>query len=128
DIGSQFSGNQIVGNFIGTDVSGTIGGNSSGPIVNLGNGTGIVAAYGNSIGGPAPADRNVISGNTSSGIGLVAGNTVENNFLGADVNERPLGNGLATGLGNGVTAGATLDGNTFSKFGPNLIGGTNPDT
>ena len=72
------AGNQIVGNFIGTDAAGT---------ADLGNTLAGIAVNGanNTIGGPTAADRNVISGNDGPGLGLAAsGNVVQGNAIGTD--------------------------------------------
>ena len=105
-------GNVVRGNFVGTDVSGAA------VLGNGGNAITIDAAADNTIGGTAPWERNVMSGNSGNGILIVGdsatGNVVEGNFIGTD----------ATG---------TLDlGNTFAGVGilnsasHNTIGGTAP--
>jgi len=72
----------IVGNFIGTDITGTIA---------LGNFAGIsVGSPDNIVGGTTAADRNIISGNISnSGVGLAGpnsvGNLIQGNYIGTDV-------------------------------------------
>lgn len=79
--GATTTGNRLLGNCIGTSCDGT----SAVP-----NGLGGVLVFegasNNVIGGPAPEERNVISGNTSAGIWLtgagVTGNRVEGNYLG----------------------------------------------
>src|SRR5439155_20305296 len=56
------TGNVVEGNYIGTDKTGLFA---------LGNGRGVtisLSAFGNTIGGTTAAARNVISGNTSSGV------------------------------------------------------------
>ena len=80
------TGNQVLGNFIGTDVTGTLA---------LANGSRGVNIYGagNTIGGTTAAARNIISGNGGSGInigsgpvqGIATGNQVLGNFIGTDV-------------------------------------------
>ena len=104
-------GNVVEGNFIGTDVTGTLP---------LGNGTcggdsgGVgFASNNNRIGGTTPAARNLISANS---VGIVfnrsMGNRVQGNFIGTDVTgTQPLGN-----TGQGV---AIIGSN-------NQIGGTAP--
>jgi hypothetical protein len=73
--------NTILGNYIGTDVTGT---------VDLGNGDeGVdVRTAGNRVGGTNVSDRNVISGNTDDGIAVesaaATGNSVEGNYIGVD--------------------------------------------
>src|SRR5262249_50694515 len=71
-------GDTVAGNFIGTDVSGKVA---------AGNAGGVFASNAglNKIGGAALGDRNVISGNNGGGIFLFSdGNSVQNNFVGAD--------------------------------------------
>ena len=103
------SRNLVVGNFLGTDASGTrslAGGTDS---------MGILIAAGatnNTVGGTTPAARNLISGNNGSGIQIGAssdvsatsGNVVAGNYIGTDVTGlRALGNGSGTSsAGDGV--------------------------
>ncbi|MGD0258843.1 MAG: hypothetical protein ABSD29_03365 [Verrucomicrobiota bacterium] len=77
--------NFIQGNFIGTDPTGTYAlGNGS---VLQSGGVYIFESPGNWIGGPSPANRNVISGNVGPGVYLqsCSGNTVQGNLIGVDV-------------------------------------------
>jgi CSLREA domain-containing protein len=76
-------GSSLQGNFIGTDITGTI---------TLGNGgSGVVTGNGALVGGTTPAARNVISGNHGFGnISLGSNNagaqaTVQGNFIGTDL-------------------------------------------
>ncbi len=104
--GQSATGNLIQGNYIGTDVTGTIA---------IGNGVGVYviqACSNNTIGGPTPGARNLISGNTSSGITIATfGNKVQGNYIGTN----------ADGTGDlGNTYGVDIvDGHH------NAIGGTN---
>ncbi|MCS6803726.1 MAG: hypothetical protein NZ823_01110, partial [Blastocatellia bacterium] len=104
--GAAATGNQIVGNLIGTDVTGTLA---------LGNGEGVFIrdASGNMIGGTSSNAGNLISGNRRAGVLITgpssSGNLVQGNFIGVDVNGR-------VGLGN-------LQGITISFAPANLIGG-----
>ena len=105
-------GNIIVeGNFIGTDVTGTMA---------LGNTDGVsVGTANNRIGGTTPAARNLISGNGGKALGIAGldsdGNVVQGNLIGTDVTGLvALGN-----TGNGVALGSIAGTN-------NLIGGTAP--
>ncbi|MCP4247073.1 MAG: hypothetical protein GY778_08490, partial [bacterium] len=110
-IAVQGNDNTIAGNYIGTDVTGmasvpnTLG-------LQLVNG-----ANGNTFGGTDPADRNLVSGNTTDGIRLntstTNGNTIAGNYLGTDVTG-------AAPLPNGET-GVEIAG-PFN----NTIGGTTP--
>ena len=89
------SQNVIIGNRIGTDAAG------SSAIPNGDGGVAVVeASDGNQIGGTTPQARNVISGNSESGIrlskggGTVANNRIQGNYIGTNAA------GIA-GLGNG---------------------------
>jgi hypothetical protein len=73
------SNNVIAGNFIGTNAAGT------GALGNTGEGVQINSGTQNTIGGAAPADRNVIAGNLGADGGLYLlsdGNTVRGNYIG----------------------------------------------
>lgn len=101
-------GDVLVGDRIGTDPTGSVAlGNVNGVI--------IAGAAGNIIGGPNPADWNVISGNLAAGVLLsgsgASGNLLQGNRIGTD--------GLGgSALPNDV--GVVLDG-----AGSNMIGGPN---
>lgn len=101
----------VEGNFIGTDPSG---------MIKHGNGQGILAAEPNlTVGGSAPAARNIVSGNNAIGInvggGLVTNVLVQNNFVGTDrTGTNALGNGAV-----GVTVGTSTKNIIFG----NVIGG-----
>jgi len=144
------AGNTIIGNKIGTNAAGTAipaeGGNTTGVFLFSG---------GNTIGGTAAADRNIIAGNGAgiimSGAGA-AGNDVYGNFIGTDVTgTADLGNsgsgvnlngassntigGVLEGQGNLISGNDNAnvqltnesDGNTFqgNLIGPNINGGGN---
>ena len=102
--------NAVLGNFIGTDVSGRAA------MSNWFTGVAVSGAVGNQIGGTAPGARNVISGNGQSGVALLDGsrsNLVQGNFIGADATgSKALGNRY-----HGVSL----------VSGWNLLGGTTPD-
>jgi streptogramin lyase len=102
-------GMTVAGNFLGTDVTGTIA---------LGNGDdGLqVRSNNNLIGGSAPAARNISSGNLNRGINLFAGsgtvnnNVVENNYLGVDATgARALGNAAEGIVGYNLASSSILD-------------------
>ena len=102
--------NSVVGNFIGTDVSGTL---------DLGNTANGISTTGNSltIGGSTPGDVNLISGNNGDGIAFSNSNSdlVLGNLIGTKANgTSALGNG-----GNGISF-------TGAGSGFNTIGGTQP--
>ena len=105
-LGSTASGNVIEGNYIGTDATGTVA-------VANGDGVQIESASNNTIGGTAAGAANVISGNTSWGIGVgdaaaignaMRGNSIySNGGLGIDLNcdgVTPNHVGSATGPNN----------------------------
>lgn len=100
--------NLVQGNFIGTDVTGTVAmGNSFG--VNT-----TSTPFDNTIGGAVTGARNIISGNTRSGVDLQCDdNRVQGNFIGTDVTGTvALGNG-----GSGVELsgdGNLVGGNTIA--------------
>ena len=112
-----YGGNNVVeGNFIGTDLTGTLDRG------NTGNGI-YVSSSNNVIGGTTAAQRNIVSGNGKPGIiisSLVAAantNTVEGNYIGTDLTgTAPLGNDnvgvlIRDGVGNtiGGTTGVSPD-------------------
>lgn len=129
-VGVYISGNGslVQGNFIGTDITGSIV---------LGNGGNGVSAGGNAvIGGVVPEARNIISGNGSSngfanvGIGtnIFGSATVQGNYIGTDVTGNVALNnprwGIAIGSASNIIGGATpgarnvISGNTVGiQFG-----------
>jgi hypothetical protein len=107
--GAGATGNKVVGNYFGTDASGT---------QDLGNsqvGVTVYYAPGNTIGGTTPAERNVISGNDGHGVWLwgnpAKGNEVAGNYVGTGAT----GQGDLGNSGFGVLAYEASD---------NTIGGT----
>jgi hypothetical protein len=108
----QGPGNNVIqGNFIGTDLTGTLARG------NFESGVFVFRSAGNLIGGTNAAARNIISGGNPSGIFLVdpasTGNTVQGNFIGTTV----------TGLAN---LGNLQNGIVISAAPLNLIGGVSP--
>jgi CSLREA domain-containing protein len=112
------SGNHIEGNYIGTDVTGSVRlPNSVGMIVN---------SSLNIIGGTTAGVRNVISGNNGTGIEFNTGagldNVIEGNYIGVNAaGTAPLGNSSegirVTGTGNRIGGTATGAGNVISGNG-----------
>jgi uncharacterized repeat protein (TIGR01451 family) len=109
-INSVSTGNQVQGNFIGTDAGGTLAiGNTNAGI--------LIATSGTTIGGTAAGSRNLISGNNGRGIffqGSPAGTLIQGNRIGTQVtgtsalpNTDGVGFGDSTG---GVTIGGTSAG------------------
>ena len=106
------SGNVVEGDFIGTDVSGTLAlGNNE-----YGYGVYIYGSTGNTIGGTATGAGDVISGNTSDGVYIVtsSGNLVEGDLIGVTAaGNVPLGNG-GDGVFSFEAAQNTIGGTTAS--------------
>ena len=130
------SGNEIQGNYIGTDKNGTtaLGNGANG--YQTANGVWIDGASHNAVGGTVAGAGNLISGNAGSGVQIGSGvadaqanpftidgpsyNTVQGNYIGTDASGTwDLGNG---GIGVDITE------NNFSSFvaGHNVIGGATP--
>jgi hypothetical protein len=119
EITNNVSDNLIIGNFIGTDVSGTtdLGNTSSGVSIFDGSDN-------NTVGGVNPADRNLISGNNIFGVGIdnSFGNVVQGNFIGTDLTgTQDLGNGFQ-GMILGASSQSATVGGTSGGAG-NLISG-----
>ena len=142
--GVTTQGNQVIGNFIGTDVSGLVGlGNRDGVLITRG-------AHNNTIGGASTSQVNLISGNSGEGVRIdgedTTANTVRGNQIGPDgaaVNALPNGNGVGVhnGAHGNVIAANLISGNRDSgilladagtsgnlvignKIGTNALGGT----
>jgi CSLREA domain-containing protein len=106
------TGNQVLGNYIGTNASGSAALGNVGPGLSLSNG-----AVGNTIGGTAAGAGNVISGSQGyQGVSIgngASGNQVQGNYIGTDASgSAPLGNGTS-GLeifGHENTIGGTAAG------------------
>ena len=107
--GATATGNTVLGNYIGTDVTGLLG------LGNADEGIEISNASGNTVGGTIAGARNVISGNGDIGIKIdnigAVGNVVLGNYIGTDV----------TGA---VDLGNSTDGIEISDAPNNTIGGT----
>jgi hypothetical protein len=107
-----FSGatdNHVVGNLIGTDISGS---------ADLGNGNNgiLVSSGGQIIGGTHPQAGNVVSGNDFAGVNIfTSSNTVQGNFVGTDVSGREA-------IPNRVVGVTVQHGAAY-----NLVGGLTPN-
>jgi HYR domain-containing protein len=103
-------GNQITGNFIGTDPTGMngLGNAQNGVLITSGSSN-------NTIGGTGTNARNIISGNAMNGVSIADSaanfNNVENNFIGTNVGGMAA---IPNGVGVGIALGASS----------NRIGGT----
>ncbi|MBV9469993.1 MAG: DUF11 domain-containing protein, partial [Abitibacteriaceae bacterium] len=104
--------NTILGNFIGTDITGVsaIGNGAQGILIN---------GATNTVGGTANGAENVIAGNGSQGIAILKftsnsadGNIIQGNFIGLNVNSAtlPNGNDGITISSNNNTVGGTAAG------------------
>ena len=115
--GAPAANNIVEGNYIGTDVTGTVGLGTNGVTLgNTGSGVALTFATANTVGGSVAGAGNVVSNNVQSGVsisssGFVGDNVVEGNFVGTDSTG-------AVALGNG-SAGITIT-NSYA----NTIGGT----
>lgn len=122
--GGGSTGNQVLGNFIGTDLTGTIdlGNSEDGVILNV--------TSGNTVGGTVAGARNVISGNNETGVDIVnAGTTmnlVQGNFIGTDVSGTldvgNSGDGVDISGAPGNTVGGTAVGARNVVSGNNFLG------
>ncbi|MCK5934942.1 MAG: CSLREA domain-containing protein, partial [Fulvimarina manganoxydans] len=74
------SNNIFTGNFIGVDPMGTV----AAPNGFFGIFSATVSGSFNRVGGPAPADRNVISGNMFDGLAIGGNGTVQGNYIGTN--------------------------------------------
>ncbi len=109
--------NNVLGNSIGTDVTGTL---------DLGNGTDGVyvrQSSNNVFGGITSSAKNIISGNDSNGIHILdssTGNLVQGNFIGTDITgTADLGNGGACcgGIWAAFNQGVLIEGATNNTIG-----------
>ena len=110
--------NSVIGNYIGTDITGTkaVGNRSGG---------GIWACSHHRIGGNAEGEGNLISGNENGGTGLGGygcwDNFILGNRIGVDVNGNPLPNGTGIDVNTGQRHG-TVGGYTEAE-GNLVVGG-----
>ena len=106
------TGNQILGNLIGTDFAGTS------PLGNAQEGIYVESASGNTIGGAAPGAGNVISGNATWGVFLTnaSGTVIKGNLVGTAIDG-------TSALGNGNTLAGFHAVELQNNCHDNLIGG-----
>ena len=112
-------GNSVIGNYIGTDRTGTVA------IGNEREGVGISNCINNTVGGSGAGEENLISGNSGVGVwiggGGTTGNQVLGNLIGTQVDgTSPLGNGSHgvaisnTATNNIIGGSATGEGNVIA--------------
>jgi hypothetical protein len=116
-------GNKVQGNFIGTDVTGTL------DLGNLTTGVNIISgAANNTVGGTVAGARNIIAGNNDDGVRIsgsgTTGNQVQGNYIGTNaVGTAAVGNGNA-----GVSISSSASANTIGGIlaaARNVISGNN---
>jgi hypothetical protein len=117
-LGIGSSENVVQGNFIGTDVSGTL------DLGNAGNGVHVIDGANNTIGGTISAARNVISGNNGEGVRIdganATGNIVRGNYIGtsasgsADLGNRASGVYIRRAPSNSVIGNVVSGNNGFA--------------
>jgi hypothetical protein len=120
-IGISGSHNVVIGNYIGTDITGM------GALGN-GGGVGVEGAY-NRIGGSTPGERNIISGNDAGAVYVSGSDTMSNivsgNLIGSNVSgTAPIPNGWGVQIWNSAHHN-TVGGDTPGEA--NLISGNNGD-
>jgi CSLREA domain-containing protein len=107
--GAATTGNVVQGNLIGTNAAGTAA------IPNISEGVGIVDGNNNTVGGTSAGRRNVISGNSQTGVGIfgatATGNVIQGNFIGT--------NAAGTAAVGNANAGVYIQSSTAS----NTVGG-----
>ena len=105
------AGNQVLGNYIGTDVTG------SRAVPNTMDGVAICfAASGNIVGGEAPGEGNLISGNAEAGVWIRDSGTTRNRVVGNIIGADASGTGHLGNLEGGVEFALGSQGNVL---GPN---------
>ncbi len=122
-IGFGWSTAIVIGNFIGTDITGTL------PLNNQTNGVTLYGARRPIIGGLSLAEANLIGGNGLSGIQVHAGThhaVIAGNRIGVGWNGEPLGNGQ-NAIQVDFSTGVVIQGNTITGSGTQgvvIYGGT----
>ena len=106
------TGNVVIGNYIGTDISGT---------QPLGNTYGVLfddGSFGNRVGGASAAERNIISGNVGYGVFFYNNGTHDNrlinNYIGTDCNGNSAVANTAGIIIDGISYKNIIDGNIIS--------------
>jgi hypothetical protein len=100
---SDVTSNSVIGNFVGTDISGMAA------LPNGSNGIAIFeGASDNIVGGSTPAERNLISGNAGDGVAIfragTSGNQILGNYIGTDVTGQiSMSNACGVGIFDGAS-------------------------
>ncbi|WP_435019967.1 beta strand repeat-containing protein [Tundrisphaera sp. TA3] len=110
--GAAARGNRVVGNFVGTDLTGRLALGNRQDGVNL-----AASATANAVGGPGAGESNLISGNLGNGIAIIGGGAGANLIQGNDIGVDVAGSTRLGNSGNGIL----VDGSAG-----NLIGGAAP--
>jgi titin len=111
-------GNRILGNLIGTDPAGAKG------VANGADGVSITGGGGNTVGGSAVAVRNVISGNTGSGVALTGPAANRNSVLGDFIGTNAGGSAALPNGANGITISGS---SKYNRIGEQVLDGFLPD-
>ncbi len=115
---SAANGNQVLGNYIGTNANGL------GRVANSGNGI-EVAGSSNTVGGTVPGAGNIISGISGDGVKIDSGGN-SNQVLGSFVGTNPTNSELANSIGIEVAGNNNTIGGT-EAFTENSISGNRGD-
>jgi len=113
---SEANDNLVIGNYIGTDVSGAVAlaNGRSGVLISSG-------AQGNVVGGTAGGERNVISGNGSKGVYIYASGTVSNTVCGNHIGTDATGTAALGNQQGGVYIGEPIGGAQGNTIGPGNV-------
>ena len=113
---SSAAAETVIGNYIGTDPTGTKA------VPNGLDGVSLRTGVGNSIGGTAPGQRNIIAGNNNWGIDIQENNnTIAGNYVGTDASGLlPLGNGLG-GINIGSSNNTVNNNLVAANNGPGIL-------
>ncbi len=128
--------NTIIGNYIGTDPTGTVAvPNGNGILLSSSDGNIVGGTTGTTPGGPCTGACNLVSGNTGFGVDIAQATSavMKGNFIGVDVSGTlPLGNGnsgvaLLSGGGSQVGGSAAGEGNVISANFAGIVFNTSND-
>jgi MBG domain (YGX type)/Bacterial Ig-like domain (group 3) len=123
--GGSDTGDQILGNYIGTDLSGTAAMGNGRYGVEL-----IGGASNNTIGGSTPGTANVLSANGLDGIGVTGNGTSGNQIVGNRIGTDAAGRARLGNAGRGISISGGATGNTIGSIDdspPNVISANGSD-